>query len=246
MIRSPRLCRWILGAACLAAAAAAQADWLVLRDGAQIELKGTWKVSGKQVVFTPLDGKLSSLRVDQVDLEASARVTEQALRASQAEQAEKTEAKEPARPKARWSFSDKDFVKPPVTETPTGATEASKEDAAAIPPLPKSDLEVLVWSQSVDPARNRIKVSGTLQNSGAEMAASVALEVQLIDRQGVVVGEQSAAVKKASLAPGESTEFATSFPQVVNYETVKFLPTATMFKVDSKGEKGKATPPGTE
>lgn len=246
MIRSPRLCRWVLGAVCLAAAAVAQADWLVLRDGAQIELKGTWKVSGKRVVFTPLDGKLSSLRADQVDLEASARVTEQALRASQAEQAEKAEQKEPARPKARWSFSDKDFARPPAAETPEGAAEASKEGAAATPPPPKSDLEVLVWSQSVDPARNRIKVSGTLQNSGAEMAASVALEVQLIDRQGVVVGEQSAGIKKASLAPGESTEFSTSFPQVVNYEKVKFLPTATMFKVDSKGEKGKAPPPGAE
>ncbi len=245
MIRSPRLCRWILGLACLAAATVAQGDWLVLRDGAQIELKGTWKVSGKRVVFTPLDGKLSSLRADQVDLEASARVTEQALRASQTEQAEKTEAKEPAR-KARWSFSDKDFERPPAAEAPSGATAGSKGGAAATPPPPKSDLEVLVWSQSVDPARNRIKVSGTLQNSGADMAASVALEVQLIDRQGVVVGEQSAGVKKASLAPGESTEFATSFPQVVNYETVKFLPTATMFKVDSKGEKGKATPPGAE
>jgi hypothetical protein len=242
MIRGPRLYSLIVSAAWLASATVGQADWLVLKDGAQIELKGTWKVSGKRVVFTPLDGKLSSLRADQVDLEASARVTEQALRASQTEQAEKTEAKEPARPKARWSFSDKDFAKPPAAETPAGA-EGSKEGAAATPPPPKSDLEVLVWSQTVDPARNRIKVAGTLQNSGAAMAASVALVVQLIDRQGVVVGEQSAGVKKASLAPGESTEFSVSFPQVVNFDTVKFLPTGTMLKVDSKGEQGKAAPP---
>jgi hypothetical protein len=74
------------------------------------------------------------------------------------------------------------------------------------------------------------------------VAAAVALQVLRFDRQGVVVGEQSAGIKKASLAPGESTEFATSFPQVVNFETVKFVPTATMLKVDSKGEEGKAAP----
>lgn len=228
----------------LAWPAAAQADWLVMRDGARLEVKGTWKASGKQIVFTALDGKLSSLRADQVDLEASARATEEANRVITDESPSDAEAQ--PKPKARWSLSDKDFPRTkPSSEDSTQESEKG-EGRPTAPPTPKSDLEVLVWSQSVDPARNRIKVAGTLQNSGKDMAASIALEVQLIDRQGVVVGSQKATLQKASLAPGESIEFATSFPQVVFYDKVNFVPAGTMLKVEPGDVKGKAAPPDAE
>ncbi len=227
-------------AALLLWSAAAEADWLVLRDGARLEVNGPWKISGRQVVFTAPDGKLSSLRADQVDLEASARATEEALRARETKGDEAPSVAEPS-PKARWSFSDKDFAHPtPPSEVSAVAPEEGEDGAKTAPPeAPKSSLDVVVWSQSVDPSRNRIKVSGTLQNSSKDMAASVELEVQLVDREGVVVGAQGATVRKLSLAPGESTDFVTTFPQVINYETVKFAPKASMFKVEPKEEKAK-------
>ncbi len=214
----------------------AEADWLVLRDGARLEVNGPIKISGKRVVFTASDGKLSSLRADQVDLEASARATSEAIRVREAEV--RPAPAEVAKPKARWSFSDKDFPRPAPAEDSAGAGPGTEEGTKPVPPAaPKSDLEVVVWSQSVDPSRNRIRVSGTLQNSGKEMAASVELEVQLVDRQGVAVGAQPAIVEKLSLAPGESADFAATFRQVVNYDTVKFVPRASMFKVEPKEEK---------
>ncbi|HXU32984.1 MAG TPA: FxLYD domain-containing protein [Thermoanaerobaculia bacterium] len=236
---------WVLGAALLASCTAAKADWLVLRDGSRIEAKGPWKVSGKQIVFTTVEGKLSSLRGDLVDLDASARATEEALRERKTGEA-KTEPTAPeAKAKSRWSFTDKDFARPQAEE-PSQDDDGDKKGAKAKPPEERQDLEVVVWSQSVDPARNRVKVSGTLQNGSKDMAASVELEVQLIDRQGVVVGAQPAVVQKLSLAPGESTDFSTTFPQIVSYQTVKFAPKASMFKVTPKEDEdqgdGSATP----
>jgi glutaredoxin len=49
----------------------AAADWLVTRDGHRIETDGPWKVKGRMVVYTDTRGTLSSLRLDELDLEAS-------------------------------------------------------------------------------------------------------------------------------------------------------------------------------
>ncbi len=236
--------RWrasAIGAALLVVAAGAGADWLVLRDGSRLEVKGTWKVSGKQIVFTTADGKLSSLRGDLVDLDASTRATEKAVREeeSAAGQAE-TEAEPEPKPKAKWSFTDKDFERPKTEEG--DQAESDTETKPTAPAAPKSDLDVVVWSQAIDPARNRIRVSGTLQNEGKDMAASIQLEVQLVDRQGVVVGAQPAVVQKPSLAPGESTDFSTTFPQIISYETVKFAPQASMFKIEPKEKPADSAP----
>ena len=71
-------------AAILAAGPAlpAKADWLVTREGARVETQGAWKVKGKLVVFHTSTGKLSSLRVAEVDLDASRRATEPFHRSS--------------------------------------------------------------------------------------------------------------------------------------------------------------------
>jgi glutaredoxin len=59
-------------------AAAARADWLVMRDGARLETLGPWSVDGKQVVFKDEFGVERSLRLKEVDLEASRAATEDA------------------------------------------------------------------------------------------------------------------------------------------------------------------------
>ncbi len=51
----------------------ASADVLVTKEGARVETQGPWEVRGRQVIFTTPKGVLSSMRLAEVDLEASAR-----------------------------------------------------------------------------------------------------------------------------------------------------------------------------
>src|SRR5688572_4712455 len=77
-------------AAFLGASLPGAADWLVTREGGRVETKGTWTVKGKLVVFHTADGKLSSMRLADVDLDASRRATEEAV-AAQAQAAAEPE-----------------------------------------------------------------------------------------------------------------------------------------------------------
>lgn len=229
MSRGQRLVVPLLGAAWLASFGAdARADWLVLHDGTRFEVNGAWKFSGKQVVFTARDGMLSSLRANQVDLEASDRATAESLQAAEPKPAA-TPPIFDARPKVHWSLSDKDFARRTSAATDDSGQAPAAENGngePAPPPAPKSDLKILVWSHCAEPDRNRIKVSGTLQNGGKDLATSIALKIQLLDRQGFVVGTQRAQIQKASLAAGEAMDFVALFPGAVTYETVRFAPDA--------------------
>lgn len=64
--------------ACLAVVLppAADADTLVLVDGTRIETRGAYEVEGRRVTFTDAKGRLSMLRLSEVDLEASRRANE--------------------------------------------------------------------------------------------------------------------------------------------------------------------------
>ena len=63
-------------------AAAAQADWLVTRAGERIETEGSWQVKGRMVVFTRPGGTLASMRLSEVDLDASREATARAAEAA--------------------------------------------------------------------------------------------------------------------------------------------------------------------
>ncbi len=70
--RSSVLC-WL--AACWLVAAAGHADWLVTRAGERIETEGGWEVKGRMVVFTQPTGTLASVRLSEIDLDASQAAT---------------------------------------------------------------------------------------------------------------------------------------------------------------------------
>src|SRR5689334_14665868 len=112
---------WLLTLLGLAIAAPARADWLVTRDGGRVETRGPWKEKGKLVVFTKADGTLASLRLSEVDLEASRKLTESAK-----VQAEKPPAPEPPKKKLAV-LTDADFKK----ATPRGSTTAAAPETAA-------------------------------------------------------------------------------------------------------------------
>ncbi len=63
-------------------AAASHADWLVTLAGERVETQGSWQVKGRMVVFNQPDGTLSSMRLSEVDLDASREATASAAEAA--------------------------------------------------------------------------------------------------------------------------------------------------------------------
>jgi hypothetical protein len=70
----------ILATLCLSllVTSTAHADWLITTDGERIETTDAWRIKGKTVVFKNSEGKLSSLRLADINLEASEAATEKA------------------------------------------------------------------------------------------------------------------------------------------------------------------------
>ncbi|HEV2845203.1 MAG TPA: FxLYD domain-containing protein, partial [Thermoanaerobaculia bacterium] len=158
----------------LMAAAPAQADWLVTRDGGRVETKGIWKVKGKLVVFTQADGALSSLRLSEVDLEASRKATEDSK-----VKAEKPPAPEPPKKKLAV-LTDADFKK----ATPQGSTAPPKaEEGQAAPP---GLVSVSSWKRADQ--GDGLQIEGTLHNNTEDMVVNAAVEVQLYNEAGDRVG----------------------------------------------------------
>lgn len=93
------------------AAFPAGAEWLVLRDGARLEVKGAPRVEGRRVTFTTKEGTLAALPAAEVDLAA----TEAANRAPAPEPEMKVPA--PAPPVRR--FTDADFSQVDDVSEPT-------------------------------------------------------------------------------------------------------------------------------
>lgn len=88
----------------------ASAEWLVLRDGARLEVKGTPRVEGRRVTFTTKQGTLAALPAAEVDLAA----TEAANRAPAPEPAAEVPARAPVR-----RFTDADFSHVDEVSEPT-------------------------------------------------------------------------------------------------------------------------------
>lgn len=202
----------------------AQADWLVTREGARVETRGAWTVKGKLVVFHTAAGKLSSLRVADVDLDASRRVTEEAV-AAQAQAAAEPE-KAPERKKAVRVITDKD-VRPAgqPAEEPDGEAEG-EETAAAAPAGPTSGPGLVIegWTQGSDPKDDHVVVTGTLQNASGSTSADTKLRILIFDDTGAQIASSQAALKKSALTPGERTEFKADFPGYFSFATIKFEP----------------------
>src|SRR5690606_37601777 len=153
----------------------ARADWLVTREGARLETKGPWTVRGKLVVFTLPDGTLSSVRLDQVDLEASRRAEEE-LR--QERQRAAAPAEKPKR-KSVVSLTDRDFKKAgPLVDPAAAAGEegqtASASSAPAAGGAAASGLEVVDWERAeATDGLAGVRLLGKVRNGGANPAAGV-------------------------------------------------------------------------
>lgn len=259
----------VLIAALLAAlgmAPPASGDLLVTRDGSRIETQGPWEVRGRLVVFTRTDGVLASMRLREVDLEAS----EEATAAAAREEKEASEAGEEAgrddagsQPReAAWVLTDADFTRRLIIEDPEGTGgEADGEQAGggasggevARPPV------VLSYQREFDVVDQHVRVTGTLANKTRTTATAVSLEVSLFDEQGDLVEMRRAEVAETMLSPGAETSFLADFPDVYSFSAVQFRPrSANLETAEGEGaripgpddaareeeELGTAEPPG--
>jgi len=227
--------------ALLVAAGPARADWLVTREGAQVETQGAWKVKGKLVVFETAAGKLASLRVADVDLDASRRVTEEAV-AAQA-QAEAEPDKPAERKKSVRVITDKDVRQAsPAAEEPEAAAAESSEPSE---PTTTSGPVLLIeaWNQARDPEKDHILINGTLKNTAITTATGVQLKVLIFDETGTLIATSQAAVDKSALPPGESAVFKAEFPGYFSFAKIQFDPKSRSLSTRSADQPILSAPP---
>lgn len=208
----------------MAAAPPAAADWLVTTSGAQIQTDGSWEVKERLIVFRQADGTLASLRATKVDLDASARLTEERSRPV---------VVPPPIPKPEYEgprlvLTDDDVARyvPPPSETDEAVEEDGDGDAAPAPPAGSQNLNVSGWQLDDSYDGSGLRIIGTLTNGTREVAASLSLVVVAYDSDGTEMGTSEAVLSATTLPPGERTRFRAEFSNLANFTSIRFRPFA--------------------
>jgi hypothetical protein len=240
--------RWIFAGAGLLLTAAllvpAAADWLVTRDGAKIETAGPWRVENRLVVFERPDGTYASMRLSEVDLEASERLTREL-----AEKARAPKAAPQSRPVVA-RLTEKEL--PPVAEAPVREEEAGGGDGAggqgaAAPGAaaedearPPESLQVVSWREVSGPESAGLELVGDVRNVTDSTALDVVVTVVLRDEEGEEVETTQALLTTSALPPGGTAGFRASFPGIFHSAGVEFRTSGTL--VLSAEPEEEATP----
>ncbi len=219
----------------------AGADWLVTRDGARVETKGPWRVQGSSVVFTLPSGTLSSLRLADIDLDASSLATAEARRPQLTPQ-----MPPPVKRRAKWVLSDKDIPQAAPLPAPPAVPDSASADTAS--PVaeeqeqaPQAQLEVSSWEMVENVDIGGLEIVGELQNSGEDLAFGVRVVVTLLDQNGVQIGTSDGFVAEKSLAPRTRSRFRALFPGVYQLEAdPSFELAAENIRIGLPGAEGAA------
>ncbi len=195
-------------------AAPVRADWLVTREGTWVETRGAWQVKGKLVVFHTLKGDLSSLRLADVDLEASRRETARAALARQTAEEARRQPTEKKRPPV--------FV---LTDDKVRHAAAAGTAAGAVSAAPPS-LSVASWERAAAAGDGHVVITGTLRNTSGVQASEIELAVQLLDAGGRTTASGQAVLTATALGAGEQSGFKVDIPGATPYAQVKFEPKA--------------------
>jgi hypothetical protein len=217
----------LLGLAALTGLATlpAGADWLVTRQGGRVEIRGAWEVKGKLVVFRTLDGTLSSLRLAEVDLEASRKATEEAARA----RAAAVETKKPQEKKPPvLVLTDKDVRHiEEAAAAPADAAPAAAGEGETV----EDDLTVATWERASAPGEGHVVITGTLRNAAeSSTATGILLLVSLFDETGQQVGTAEATLTSTALPAGQQSGFRAEFPGVFSFSRLEFDPKGVQLK----------------
>ncbi|MEM7048749.1 MAG: FxLYD domain-containing protein [Acidobacteriota bacterium] len=212
--------RWLaLSVTILALAAIAlpvAGDLLVLNDGTRIETRGEWEVKGRLVVFELPTGALSSMRLSEVDLEASKAATEAAKEARSAP----PPAPKPKR-KAVLVLTDDDI--PRARPVESDETADGDDSAKAVEGTTDGDVEVSDWDIETPQDRDGTVVRGTVSNNGSVIATQLSIEVLAYDTEGTLLGRVPATVPSRPVAPGRVARFEALFRGVYGIVGAKFV-----------------------
>ena len=244
---------WIVSAVVALTASAiflpAAADWLVTKRGDRIETDGPWQVKSRLVVFKRPDGTYASLRLSDVDLEASkeltSRLAEEAARAREPAEAKKEKARR--EPVAR--LTEKDL--PPVGHRSTKKEEAKQAETV---PADSSDskqppgLMVSTWREVTEIDSPGLAFVGEVRNPTDNMAVGVTVSVKLFDEKGEEIATTGAVLTTDALPPGSSGGFRASFPDVFTYARADFDAEGTMLRTNKgpTSEASEESPPSED
>jgi hypothetical protein len=195
------------------------AHWLVTTNGERIETRGAWRVEGQRVLFTAPNGALISLRVSQVDLDASRAVE---LAETHAEGASPRPPLAPSPPREpRLVLTEKEL--PPITaaESSTSSDAAAAESptpsaAAPSPGAGSEELNIIEW-RNVAATGEPLQIYGTLRNDASGRRSGLAVTIRVFDESGEEVANQPALLQDSSLEAGRSTSFRVFFPEIERY-----------------------------
>jgi len=237
----PGLTRALALAAVLLASPLA-GDWLVLDDGTRLETRGPWEERGKLVVFTTTGGTLSSLRLDDVDLDASRRATTAAANPPAAV------APPPPAPKApAFVLTDADVAHAPQAGEGNGEGEAAATTAAA----PAERLVVTEYQEVPMADEQGTRLTGTLRNVSDDAATRVRLTALVYDADGELLASANAMLSAQALMPNQQARFQVDFTGVYAIAAVTFRPTTLPLdtgEAEADSETGDAladgSPPG--
>lgn len=182
--------------------APALADWLVLRDGTRVETEGPWRVEGRSVVFERPGGPLSSLRLSEVDLEASREATTEAIRETAAEEEIGEEEPAPKEPVLVLRHGDL-----PVYLVPPGTDQNGEDDSPAREPsATQNGLRVVDWQ--IEAVEDGLEITGRIENTVSSQRSGIGLSISIRESEdGPPEASATARVERRVLGPDESTSF---------------------------------------
>lgn len=236
MRRSARLAAAAIATVAVALLLPAAADWLVLRDGSRVETDGPWRVESRLVAFKRPDGTFASLRLSEVDLDASRRVTlEEAERSVAAADAAPAE---PAR-EAVVRLTERDL--PPV-DRPLRA-EPEEEDAEEATEAGPPPLEIVTWREVGEIDGTGTEIVGTVRNNSTSLAIGVGVTAALFDADDEEVARTQAIVTSTALQPAQTSAFRASFPGVYQYFRVELRAAGSLVTTERPDAEEPESPP---
>ena len=209
----------------LAISAPAAADWLVTGSGATIETAGGWEVRGPVVVFKSTEGRLSSLRASEVDLDAS-----RALTLAPPSPSAPVRTERPT-PRPALVLTDADVRHVAANGAVMPSDPASADDGTLSQKSEEARIEVLSWQDRVDVEANALEIFGKLANRGSSLATQTRLDVQLLDDTGELLEVRRASLGEQVLQPGATVGFSARFPGSPGFTSVGFDVQSRGFRV---------------
>lgn len=205
----------LLAAAHLSAAA----DVVVLKDGRVLSLAKPYVVKGGQAVLTLSDGRLVSVRVDQIDAAKTQEAQAAPVPAATPPAAKATPqpsiagaAKSSTGKKASIILTDADVAAGSSSETATG----------------KGEVKIEVVGQSFTRGSDGYVLTAQVVNSGTAPAEGLTVSVEAIGEGNITIASVFSQIAKTTLGPKERSALTATVQTDKVVKTFRFVPKWTV------------------